>query len=72
MVGVGQGELPQRAEVGVRWLSRVGDDAGGHAVLAHLRAECVDVGGVEVDSQRATGAFIRDSHPSRPIEVAYH
>jgi 2-dehydro-3-deoxygluconokinase len=67
-VAVGLSRLGHR----VRWLSRVGADASGDAVLAILRADDVDVSAVEKDPQRPTGLLLRDSHPTRPIDVQYH
>ncbi len=56
----------------VRWLGRVGADAAGAAVLAQLRADGVDIGAVEVDAARPTGLMLRDTHPTRPIDVQYY
>ncbi|MFI5607435.1 sugar kinase [Amycolatopsis sp. NPDC051903] len=67
-VSVGLARLGHR----VRWLSRVGDDASGAAVLSALRAEGVDVSGVEVDAAGFTGLLMRDDTPSRGIDVQYH
>ena len=66
-VAIGLSRLGHR----VRWLSRVGADAAGSALLAHLRAEGVDVSAVEVDPDRHTGLLMRDSHASRPVQVQY-
>ncbi|QRP46309.1 sugar kinase [Amycolatopsis sp. FDAARGOS 1241] len=67
-VSVGLARLGHR----VRWLSRVGDDASGAAVLSALRAEGVDVSGVEVDPAGFTGLLMRDDTPGRGIDVQYH
>lgn len=67
-VSVGLARLGHR----VRWLSRVGDDSSGAAVLSTLRAEGVDVSGVEVDPAGFTGLLLRDDTPGRGIDVQYH
>ncbi|GLZ31712.1 sugar kinase [Lentzea sp. NBRC 105346] len=67
-VAVGLARLGHR----VRFLSRVGGDPTGAAVLATLKAEDVDVSAVDTDSGGYTGILLRDSHPSRAIEVQYH
>jgi sugar/nucleoside kinase (ribokinase family) len=56
----------------VRWLGRVGADAAGESVLAALRADAVDTSAVEIDPSRPTGLLMRDSHPTRPIDVQYY
>jgi 2-dehydro-3-deoxygluconokinase len=67
-VAVGLSRLGHRT----RWLSRVGSDPSGAAVLARLRAEGVDVSAVAVDPQRPTGLLMRDCHATRAIDVQYH
>ena len=62
-VAVGLSRLGHR----VGWLSRVGDDSSGAAVLATLRAEGVDVSKVEVASDGFTGLLLRDL-----TNVEYH
>jgi 2-dehydro-3-deoxygluconokinase len=66
-VAIGLARMGLRA----RWLGRVGSDAAGQAVLAILRSEDVDVSAVEHDPGRHTGVLMRDSHPSRTIDVQY-
>lgn len=56
----------------MRMLTRLGGDSSGAAVLATLGAEDVDVSAIEVDADGYTGILLRDSHPSRPVEVVYH
>lgn len=67
-VAVGLSRLGHRT----RWLSRVGADPSGAAVLARLRADGVDVSAVEVDPAGFTGVLMRDCHASRAIDVQYH
>src|ERR1700712_5193452 len=67
-IAVGLSRLGHRT----RWLSRVGADASGSAVLTQLRAEGVDVSAVEVDPDGFTGLLLRDCHPTRAIDVQYH
>ncbi len=55
-----------------RWIGRVGDDPAGEAVLRELRADGVDVSGVEMDPRAPTGLLLRDSHPQRAIDVQYY
>ena len=67
-VAVGLSRLGHR----VGWLSRVGDDSSGAAVLATLRGEGVDVSKVEVASDGFTGLLLRDAAAERGIDVQYH
>lgn len=53
------------------WLSRLGDDPSGRAVLRELRSEAVDTTAVEIDPQGWTGILMRDSHPERAVDVEY-
>lgn len=46
--------------VDARWVSRLGDDAFGQRVLDRVRGCGVDVSGVRVDSERATGLLFKD------------
>lgn len=50
------------AAAGVRaaWVGRVGEDPFGAFLLAELRARGIDVGGVQVDAQRPTGAYAKE------------
>jgi 2-dehydro-3-deoxygluconokinase len=54
------------AGLGVRagWVSAVGDDALGRAVVAAVAAAGVDVSGVAVDPIRPTGLYIKEIGPS--------
>ncbi len=54
----------------VAWSGRVGDDTQGQLVIKSLRAECVDVSGVIVDSA-PTGVLVRDCHVNRTVDVNY-
>lgn len=51
------------AGLGVRaaWVSAVGDDALGRAVVAEVAAAGVDVSGVVVDPDRQTGLYLKES-----------
>jgi 2-dehydro-3-deoxygluconokinase len=51
------------ARLGVRsrWVSAVGDDAFGGAVLDAVRAAGVDVTGVRVDPDRPTGLYVKEA-----------
>jgi len=43
------------------WISRLGDDGFGRHVLRDLRARGVEVGGVEVDPDRPTAMYVKES-----------
>ncbi len=44
-----------------QWVSAVGDDAFGKAVVADVAAKGVDVSGVQVDPLRPTGLYVKES-----------
>jgi 2-dehydro-3-deoxygluconokinase len=56
------------------WISRLGDDDFGRAVLLRIRGEGVDTSRVVLDATAPTGVFFREQHtsPDRPIEVVYY
>ncbi|MBE9375266.1 sugar kinase [Saccharopolyspora sp. HNM0983] len=54
-----------RSGVRSRWVSAVGDDPFGRAVLDLVSASGADTSGVRVDPQRATGLYFKDPDPSR-------
>ena len=55
------------------WISRVGDDPFGRAVLLRLRGEGVDVSRVRVVAGGRTGLMVRDRpEGGGPVEVLYH
>lgn len=56
----------------VRWLGRLGADPAGKAVLAMLRSEGIDTRHAVIDPYAPTGLLLRDSHPSRAIDVQYY
>ncbi len=47
------------------WVSRLGDDGFGRQVLRDLRGRGVDVGGVEVDPDRPTALYVKESIDGR-------
>ncbi|MFI1169584.1 sugar kinase [Streptomyces sp. NPDC020801] len=55
-----------------RWLSRLGADSAGRAVLAQIRGEGVDVSYVTTDVHTPTGLLLRDSHACHPLDVQYY
>lgn len=61
-----------RAGHRVRFLGRLGADPAGEAVLRELRADGVDVSGVEVDPVAPTGLLLRDSHAHRESAAQYY
>jgi 2-dehydro-3-deoxygluconokinase len=54
------------------WISRVGDDELGRAILFRLRGEGVDVSRVIVDAEAPTGVMIRERREVGPLDVAYY
>ncbi|UOD81240.1 sugar kinase [Paenarthrobacter ureafaciens] len=58
------------------WVSRVGNDGFGLRILNELKDHGVDVSGVEVDSARPTGVYVkvpaRDSNPDAGSSVLYY
>ncbi|PZG21965.1 sugar kinase [Nonomuraea aridisoli] len=56
----------------VRWIGRLGADPAGRSVLAMLRADGIDTRHAIVDPGAPTGLLVRDSHPSRAIDVQYY
>ncbi|MFG2074401.1 sugar kinase [Nonomuraea maritima] len=55
-----------------RWIGRLGADPAGRSVLAMLRADGIDTRHAVVDPDAPTGLLVRDSHPSRAIDVQYY
>ena len=55
-----------------RWVSRVGDDEYGRALLKELRGEGVDVSGVTVDPTRPTGLMVAAERTADVTSVAYY
>ncbi|MEU4190917.1 sugar kinase [Kribbella sp. NPDC026611] len=47
------------------WVSRLGDDGFGQHVLRDLQQRGVDVGGVELDQQRPTALYVKESDGAR-------
>jgi 2-dehydro-3-deoxygluconokinase len=56
----------------VRWIGRLGADPAGTSVLAMLRADGIDTRHAVMDPYAPTGLLLRDSHPSRAIDVQYY
>ena len=54
------------------WISRVGDDDLGRAILFRLRGEGVDVSRAMTDPLAPTGVMIRERREVGPIQVAYY
>ena len=54
------------------WISRVGDDDFGRAVVLRIRGEGVDTTQVRVDASAPTGVFFRERRDIGPIEVVYY
>jgi 2-dehydro-3-deoxygluconokinase len=54
------------------WISRVGDDEFGRAVLFRIRGEGVDTSRVIVDGGAPTGVFFRERREIGPLEVVYY
>jgi 2-dehydro-3-deoxygluconokinase len=62
--------------VETHWVSRVGNDGFGTRILNELKDHGVDVAGVDVDSARPTGVYVkvpaRDSDPDAGSSVLYY
>jgi 2-dehydro-3-deoxygluconokinase len=56
----------------VAYLSRVGADGFGTAIVRRLRGEGVDVSHLAVDDEAPTGVMFRERRGLGPIDVAYH
>lgn len=56
----------------VRWVSRVGDDEYGRALLKEVRGEGVDVTGVCVDPTRPTGLMVAAERTADVTSMAYY
>jgi 2-dehydro-3-deoxygluconokinase len=54
------------------WISRVGDDELGRAIVFRVRGEGVDTSRVIVDPQAPTGVMVRERRELGPIAVAYY
>src|ERR671928_1868265 len=54
------------------WISRVGDDEFGRAVVLRIRGEGVDTSRVALDPRARTGVFFRERREVGPIEVVYY
>jgi 2-dehydro-3-deoxygluconokinase len=67
-VAVGLRRLGHR----VGWISRVGDDELGHAILFRLRGEGVDLSHARTDPTAPTGVMVRERRDIGTIEVAYY
>lgn len=52
-----------RLGVGAAWVSAVGDDSFGQAVLDTIRSFGVDVSRVRVDATRPTGLYVKEASP---------
>jgi 2-dehydro-3-deoxygluconokinase len=55
-----------------RWVSRVGDDEYGRALLKEVHGEGVDVSGVRVDPTRPTGLMIAAERTADVTSVTYY
>jgi len=54
------------------WAGRLGEDELGHAVLAFLRAEGVDVSGAHLDPGAPTGLYFKERPTLDRLRVAYY
>ncbi|MGI9149716.1 MAG: sugar kinase [Chloroflexota bacterium] len=54
------------------WISRVGDDEFGRAVVFRVRGEGVDTSHVQYDSEAPTGMIVRERREAGPIEQVYY
>jgi 2-dehydro-3-deoxygluconokinase len=56
----------------VGWISRVGDDELGSAMLSFIRGEGVDVSQVKVDKTAPTGLYFKELRKANDIRVQYY
>jgi 2-dehydro-3-deoxygluconokinase len=54
------------------WAGALGDDEFGHAILAFLRGEQVDVGGARLDAGAPTGLYIKERRALDQLQVHYY
>src|SRR5438270_7244037 len=54
------------------WISRLGADDFGRAVLFRIRGEGVDTSHVKLDSAAPTGLVVRERRDSGPVEQVYY
>jgi len=67
-VAIGLARLGHRSG----WISRVGDDEFGKALLAFVRGEGVDVSRVRVDEEAPTGVFFKETRRPGDYRVYYY
>ena len=67
-VAIGLSRLGHRS----RWLSRVGDDEFGDAMLSFIRGEGVDVSYVTRDQEAPTGVFFKEFRRLKDTRVYYY
>ncbi|WP_226681953.1 sugar kinase [Sutcliffiella horikoshii] len=56
----------------VGWISKVGDDEFGKAVVSFVRGEGVDVSQVKVDSSAPTGVYFKEIRSGNQVRVSYY
>ena len=61
----------RRQGIPVRWLTRLGDDTIGEAVLSAIRSEDIEVVAT-VDGLRPTGLMVKEGRPGRLTRVSYY
>jgi len=61
-----------RLGVSCGWISRLGDDGLGRAVLRELRGEGLDVSRVTLDPARPTGLYVKELLPFQQSRVYYY
>lgn len=67
-VAIGLSRLGHRS----RWLSRVGEDEFGDAMLSFIRGEGVDVSYVTRDQEAPTGVFFKEFRRLKDTRVYYY
>jgi 2-dehydro-3-deoxygluconokinase len=67
-VAVGLARLGHRAG----WISKVGNDEFGKAILAFLKGEGVDISRVKVDNEAPTGIYFKEMRRRNDIRVYYY
>jgi 2-dehydro-3-deoxygluconokinase len=61
-----------RLEHSAGWISRVGDDEFGRAIVFRVRGEGVDTSHVRCDARASTGVVVRERREAGPIEQVYY
>ena len=56
----------------VGWISRVGNDEFGKAMVSFIRGEGVDVSEVKLDNQNPTGLYFKELRQANDVRIKYY